>query len=371
MLELVEILDGLVLLLLYVVLTVFVPVALVGFLAGIVAIITRTILGLLPDAVSALFRVGGTPGRTTALISGLLLTGLQWMISIAAILYLLSFVGSGGGTGTLAGTLGGGARAAVEAFASLQDSSMGFWTGRTLAEVLAATGQTGDLHALGAFTALVAERLFVAVGPDLSLQTFRWVFALALGTVSLVSLGLTPVRKLHRLPVPALPAVSFPVRRPEERRSEGRALTGPATGATRVAQATPAVTYVPERAATPPRSRTDPTPGRQRIAIVSPRGDLSRDLMTMAAACGSFTPRHYSTLEEYESTSQAGAVILDARLLRWSAGSPTTNEHRGRTILAYAPTDTPPDQSEFAGALRSDAPADELRTLLGKLDAAA
>lgn len=353
MLELLEVFDGLFLLLLYIALTVFVPVALLGLVIGIVAILARTVLAVLGrlGAVARIALPGGPIGRVGALLFAL----VPWAIGAIAIFYALSFLGVGGGAPTFAGTIGGGVRVATEAFARLQDGSMRFWTDRTLADVLATTGQTADLHALAAFTALVAGRVFTALAPDLSLVTFRWVFALATAALILLALGLAPVRAVASLRVPALPVFAVV----------------PVAGRSRESATPPSRPVAP-----PPPPKVAPRPQAiaapaSRVAVVSPRGDLSRDLMAMAGRCGSITARHYSTLEEYEATVQADAVIMDARLLRWSEGSPTTNAHRRRTILAFASTEAAPDSSGFAGVIRCDEPVEHLRSILAPLVPAA
>lgn len=347
MLELLEVFDGLFLFFLYIALTVFVPVALLGLVIGIVAILARTALAVIGrlGAVAQVGMPGGPIGRVTAVLFAL----VPWFIGGLAIFYGLSFLGVGRAAPTFAGTIGGGVRVAAEAFARLQDGSMRFWTDRTLADVLATTGQTADLRALAAFTALVAERVFTALAPDLALPTFRWVFALAIGALVLLLLGLTPVRALASLRVPALPAVPIPV-----------------VPARPAAPPPPPARAPRPQAVAAPRPQTAAASGT-RVAVVSPRGDLSRDLMALVGRCGSFTAQHYSTLEEYESTAQADAVIMDARLLRWSEGSPTTNAHRRRTILAFASTEIAPDGAGFAGSIRSDEPVERLRSILDPL----
>ncbi len=332
-LEFVEIVDGAILLLVYLALTLFVPLALLGVVAGFFAtLVNLPFEWIAPGAArgerrGALFRLARAFFRIVA-----------WSIGIAAVLAVIAgLVGRfSSDPGQL---LREGARLLVVAVVQVQDAGMRAWTGLGLGEVLARTAAADGLRPLGVFAALVAARVYDGLRPDVALGDFRWIFAVVVGSIALAFVGLSPLRLIPslRLPSPALPrrAPAVPAPRPGE-------VLSPA----------------PRRAVA--RGQGAATASHH-LAVVSPRAEVTRLAMARLAWSGFERTTAFLSLQDLGTTrdrTPPDVVFIDARVLRW--GSPLPAELLRRAILLVDPTEqSPPDASRYAAVLRTDALPDE------------
>ncbi len=320
MLELVEIVDGVVLFVVHLALTLFVPLALFVGLAGVVAMLVGLPLGLLARPF-----VGRGEARhpLRALLRLLIITAVPAAVGVAAVLFALA---------TLAGTApdaGGGiaegTRQFVGLIASLQDAGIRAWTGLALDDVLDRTARVDGLRPLGAFTALVAAHLYETLSPPTSLLVFRWVFALVVVSVSLAAIGASPLAFFGRLQL---------------RRDAP----------------------LPERAAAgqeplaPPRG--------DRLAIVSPRAEVGRAVGARLALSGFEDVASFASLQDLSRADgpPPQVVFLDARALRSDPDGVTLPRGlmRRSVLLVDGDEPAPADGTRFAFVLRTEALSDQL-----------
>lgn len=195
MLEPLEIFDGAVLLVVYLALTAFVPLAFFGAAAGIIATVIRLPL-------SPLSRLFGERGERVhplrALLRFVILGAIPGTIGVAVLLIALHRLAGGtgadlgdqllAGVTTLVGTLGG-----------LQDAAIRSWTGLAPADVLARVTAVDGLRPLAVWTALVGAHLATMLPVSVAPDTFRVVFAAGVAFVAVMALGLSPLRLLGAL----------------------------------------------------------------------------------------------------------------------------------------------------------------------------
>lgn len=331
MLELVEIAAGLVLLLVYVALTLFVPLALFGVLVGLVATVAAIPFGALAGA----FGERGERRPAPVAAARLLLVGvIPAAVGLAVVLFAMGALV--GALGDPSASLAVGARAFVAILASAQDAGMRAWTGLSLEEALERTAAVDGLRPLGAFTALAAAHLYGALRPEVSLAAFRWIFALAVVAVWLAAVGASPLR----LVASALRPRRARAERPAHPEADG------------------------ERRARPTRmAEREERPVRLRLALVTPRVELARAIVARLAMAGFETVASHASLQDLARTEDPApdVVFIDARTLRWTAeGVTLPGGLLRRSVLVVDGLERPPpDATKYAAVLRSDALPDE------------
>ena len=302
MLELLDIVVGAILLIVFVGLAFIGPLLLFGVAAGTVAIIVRNPIEIVlsplgergarvhPIAELIRFVFGGAvPGVAgTALVVGV----------VGA---LVSHV-----TGPLQ-ALFQGTSALLAGFVRLEDAAMLSWTGFSLAEVLQRASPADAPHAVGMFGAFVIAHVYEWLHPGVSFDLFRWSLEGAVLFVALASVGASPLRLL---------------------RGAGR------------------------------RRR----PLSESLAIVTARNDLGHSLVKRLARCGFHDPRRFESLEELSRAEgrDPQIVVVDVRTLRAFGTGRLPPSVLRRMILVLSPGDAAPeDSTRYAALLLSNAGVEE------------
>ncbi|OLC58677.1 MAG: hypothetical protein AUH85_00400 [Chloroflexi bacterium 13_1_40CM_4_68_4] len=195
MLEALEIFDGAILLVVYLALTVFVPVAFFGAGAGIVATIIRIPL----SPISRLLGDRGERVHPLRAFARLIVLGvLPATIGVAAVLVGLHRL-AGGNAPSLGGELAAGAGAVIGALGGIQDAAIRSWTGLAPADLFARVAAVDGLRPLAVWTSLVGARLATMLPVSVAPDSFRVVFAAGVAFVAVTAIGLSPLRLLGAL----------------------------------------------------------------------------------------------------------------------------------------------------------------------------
>lgn len=202
MLEALEVVSGLVLMIAYLILTVFLPISLLAVVlyAGVlvVDVILRVPLGMAGTALSLPFRIGrkAEANRTLkpARWQRLLLSVVPWAVTIAALLFFFGTISQPTGQSTLRPTdeaAGGWLARSISTilgyYAELQDRSMRFWAGLSLSEALEKSSALGP-DAFAFFSQRVATNLYNSLHPAITLLELRWLLAATITTIVLIIL---------------------------------------------------------------------------------------------------------------------------------------------------------------------------------------
>jgi len=202
MLEALEVVSGLVLMIAYVILTVFLPISLltVVLYAGVlvVGVILRVPLGVAGTALSLPFRIGRKAEANRPLKPArwqrLLLSIVPWAVTIAALFFFFGIVGQSTGQSTLrttdeavAGWLAQSINTVLGYYAEFQDRSMRFWAGLSLTEALEQSRGLGP-DAFAFFSQRVATNLYNSLHPAITLLELRWLLAITITAIVIIIL---------------------------------------------------------------------------------------------------------------------------------------------------------------------------------------
>jgi hypothetical protein len=193
MLEILEIVDGAILVTVYLALSLFLPFALFGVAAAVVATVLRIPLSAIPGLRG---ERGVRPNPFVAAIRFVFNGAIPLLVGVAAVLAGLDRLTAGASTDPTV-VFAGGTHALVVVLVGIQDAALRTWTGLAPGDVIARMGAADGPALLGVFTQLVGAHLATWLTPQVSLDTAREVFDAGVAIVTALALGLSPLRALR------------------------------------------------------------------------------------------------------------------------------------------------------------------------------
>src|SRR5438105_8823749 len=192
MLDVLEIVDGAILATVYLVPTLFVPLALFAAAAAIVATVIRIPLKLVPGLRG---QRDTRPPVLVGVFRGVIVGVIPFAVAATGLVAALGRLTSPAST-DLVDLLVAGARDLIVLLAGIQDAAFRGWTGLAPAEVIARASAAEGFRPLGVLTQLVGAHLATFVGA-IAPETQRIAFAIAVAALTLLALGVSPLRALR------------------------------------------------------------------------------------------------------------------------------------------------------------------------------
>ena len=193
MLELLEVVDGAILITVYLAFTLFVPLAFFAAAAAIVGTVLRIPLSAIPGLRG---ERGARSHPLVAAVRLLIVGAIPLAIGAAAVLAGLDRL-SGGTSTDVAVALAGGLHAVAVVLLGVQDGGFRAWTGLAPNEVIARVGAADGAGMLAVFARLVGTHLAAWAGVTARADTVRAVFDGGVALVATAAMGVSPLRGIR------------------------------------------------------------------------------------------------------------------------------------------------------------------------------